>query len=365
MTSTPSAAGAPASPRTIQATDQLTITPSVFRQETEIDGTPSYLEDMGDLRLLAREIPEEQTNNFTLSAVEVKYDFGNGFELFSATSYFESLTLVTEDLTYGNTAYYGPAPDGTPRTTWAFTEIENKRFSEEIRLSYRGDGWGGVIGAFYLDEDRDFWQDFPIGDLGDIYPDQTSLFTGTQNADEQQVAVFGEASFDVTDAVRITAGARWFDGKQRQLTNYDNDPLFGRGSDSAVSPKLQLDYHAERRQHGVRLRRQGLPARRRQQLRAGWTTRPASAGLAATRPDPRADRFRRRRADQLRARLEGRAGRSSRASQHLGVLHRLEGRAEDRADVPAAASASSATSARRKAKAPRSSSPRPPSTAST
>lgn len=229
---------------TIQATDQLTITPSVFRQETEIDGTPSYLEDMGDLRLLAREIPEEQTNNFTLSAVEVKYDFGNGFELFSATSYFESLTLVTEDLTYGNTAYYGLAPDGTPRTSWAFTEIENKRFSEEIRLSYRGDRWGGVIGAFYLDEDRDFWQDFPIGDLRDVEPETgESLFTGTQNADERQVAVFGEASFDVTDAVRVTAGARWFDGKQRQLTNYNNDPLFGRGGDSAVSPKLQVDYH--------------------------------------------------------------------------------------------------------------------------
>jgi outer membrane receptor protein involved in Fe transport len=228
---------------TIQATDQLTITPSVFRQETDIAGTPSYLEDMGDLRLFAREIPEEQSNNFTLSAVEVKYDFQNGFELFSATSYFESLTLVTEDLTYGNTAFYGPLPDGSPRTTWAFTEIENRRFSEEIRLSYRADRWGGVIGAFYLDEDRDFWQDFPVGGMADLYPDLTSLFTGTQNNDERQVAIFGEASLNVTEAVRVTAGARWFDGRQRQLTNYDNSPQFGRGSDSAVSPKLQVDYH--------------------------------------------------------------------------------------------------------------------------
>lgn len=231
---------------TIQATDHLTITPSVFRQEIDIQGTPSYLRDMGDLRLLQREIPEKQTNNFTLSALEVKYDFGNGFELFSSTSYFESLALVTEDLTYGNTAYYGPAPDGGPRTTWAFTEIENRRFSEEIRLSYRGEGWNGVIGAFYLKEERDFWQDFPVGDLYDEYPDQTSLFTGTQDSDEQQVAVFGEASLDVTDALRVTAGARWFDGKVRQLTDYDNSPLSGRGSDSAISPKLQIDYHLGR-----------------------------------------------------------------------------------------------------------------------
>ncbi len=228
---------------TIQANDQLTITPSVFRQETEIEGTPTFLRDMGDLQLLAREIPEEQTNNFTLSAVDVRYDFGNGFELFSSTAYFESLALVTEDLTYSNTAFYGLLPDGSPRTTWAFTEIESQRFSEEIRLSYRGERWNGVIGAFYLDEQRDFWQDFPVGDLTDIYPDQTSLFTGTQNNDEEQFAIFGEASVSLTDALRVTAGARWFDGKQRQLTNYDNNPQFGQGSDSAVSPKLQVDYH--------------------------------------------------------------------------------------------------------------------------
>ncbi|MBL8269519.1 TonB-dependent receptor [Steroidobacter sp.] len=228
---------------TIQPNEQLTITPSVFRQETTIQGTPTYLKSMGDLKLLARDIPEEQTNNFTLSAVDVKYDFGNGFELFSSTAYFESVSLITEDLTYGNTAYYGPLPDGSPRTTWAFTEIEHQRFSEEIRLSYRGDRWNGVIGAFFLDEQRDFWQDFPIGALRDIYPDTESMFTGTQNNDEQQVAVFSEVSVSLTDKLRVTAGARWFDGKQKQLTNYDNHPESGKGSDSAVSPKLQVDYH--------------------------------------------------------------------------------------------------------------------------
>ena len=215
----------------------LTITPSVFHQETRIPFGGAYDSGYGDLQVFNRTFEAPERNNFTLYAGEIRWELG-AFELFSSTAYFKSAFSSLEDHTLSY-LHYGEIEPGQSQTS--LQSFSTKRLTEEFRVSYRGNRWNAVAGVFYLDEDRFFTQDFPRAD-GD--PDLPSFFNGTQANTEQQVAVFGEATFNFTDTLSATGGLRWFKGKQTQDTRwfFDGvpDPYAGEGSASALSPKAQI-----------------------------------------------------------------------------------------------------------------------------
>jgi outer membrane receptor protein involved in Fe transport len=220
-------------------TPELTLTPSVFHQETRIPFGGAYDSAYGDLVVFDRKVGTPERNIFTLYNGEIRWA-SEGWELFSSTAYFKSSFSSIEDNT--NSFYhYGDIEPG--QIQLALQDISSKRFSEEVRVSYKADHWSGVVGLFYLDEDRFFTQDFPRAD-GD--PTLPSFFNGTQANSEKQFAVFGEGTFEFTDTLSATAGLRWFKGRQSQDTQfyYDGvlDPVVGKGSASAFSPKLQISY---------------------------------------------------------------------------------------------------------------------------
>ena len=117
-------------------------------------------------------------------------------------------------------------------------------------MSYAGQRWSGVVGAFFMDEDRHFAQDFPNEGYPGFVPGTDTLapsfFYGTQTNGEKQKAVFSEVTLAVTDRLDITTGLRWFEGEQEQATRFYLsgvlDPFDGEASDSAISPKLQISY---------------------------------------------------------------------------------------------------------------------------
>lgn len=225
---------------TIQATDSLTITPSVFRQETRIDYGNEYTSSFQDLAVFNKRVATPERNDFTLYATEVRWTFGN-WEIFSATSRFESTFDSVEDSTDYYYQFGITTPDEIARNV---QEISSERFSEELRVSYKGARFGAVIGGFYLDEDRFFEQDFPRSYGDRSRPD---FFYGTQANEEEQLAFFGEGSFKFTERFSATAGLRWFRGEQSQDTRFynsgvlDEKPVIS-SSASSVSPKLQLSY---------------------------------------------------------------------------------------------------------------------------
>ncbi len=224
-------------------TPELTITPSVFHQNTKIPFGSGYDSAYGDLVVYDRKVGTPERNHFTLYSGEIRWA-NDDWEIFSSTAYFKAKFSSIEDNT--NSFYhYGEIDAG--QTQLALQDISSKRFSEEFRVSYKTDRWSGVVGAFYLKEDRFFWQDFPRAD-GD--PALPSFFNGTQANTEQQFAVFGEGTFNFTDTLSATAGVRWFTGKQTQDTQfyYDGvlDPVVGKGSASAISPKLQVSYKPDK-----------------------------------------------------------------------------------------------------------------------
>ncbi len=256
---------------TWQATDDLKITPSVYYQHIEIDGTAEYEPSVGDLVHLDcfvcgqdlsplptpvndTRIAEEQENDFTLYSLEIAYDFGN-IELFSSTSLFDAKLYTVDDFSKGFVRFGAP-PDPFAQ---GLQDIRTERFTQEFRLTGPiGDQFSWIAGLFYMEEDRFFLQDIPNdgnqwctvelcgADLGV----EDSLFTGVETHNDKSTAIFGEVTWSPNDAWDITAGLRWFDNEQVQLIEFDGwlnggfVRVEGAASADEFSPKLQMAYHA-------------------------------------------------------------------------------------------------------------------------
>ena len=133
---------------------------------------------------------------------------------------------------------------------------KNRQFSQEVRLAFDGLGGRlkGQVGAYFLDEDnnrtQDAQQDLPS-------PTQTGVATYPQTVDGRSWALFGQASYAVTDTLNATVGLRqtWerkrgrFIGRKVSgpglppplVANYD---VRGRESWSALTPRFALDWQA-------------------------------------------------------------------------------------------------------------------------
>ena len=121
------------------------------------------------------------------------------------------------------------------------TELE--QFTQEIRLASDTDSpFQWLIGAFYSDVQRDYAQRLPTPGY-DAYTDAT-LGAGTAAATAngygpdspynsdlpysiEQFAVFGEASYEITDRLTLTAGARYYDFSEER--DFVSGGLFSNG----------------------------------------------------------------------------------------------------------------------------------------
>jgi outer membrane receptor protein involved in Fe transport len=140
-----------------------------------------------------------------------------------------------------------------------------KTWSQEIRLSSNSDGplqW--VIGGFYSDIKRVYEQRLPTPGY-DAVTDAT-LGAGTSAAvangfpanspynahlpyDIKQLAIFGEASYDLTERFTATVGGRYYDFKEKRdfvsgglFSNLDNRT--DKTKSDGFSPRFLLSYEA-------------------------------------------------------------------------------------------------------------------------
>lgn len=169
-----------------------------------------------------------------------------------------ALTL-TRDFSFGTlksiTAYrdmsvgIGVDPDGSPVTIIDSYEFADQdQVSQEFQLS--GGAFGErlqwVAGLYYFQEDITDAQNFVL---------VPALFAGTRNfsrtlwAENESLAVYGQGTFNLSDALRLTAGLRYTEDEktiQSDQHNYLGALQFitpvGLHSSSAWSPRIGLDY---------------------------------------------------------------------------------------------------------------------------
>jgi iron complex outermembrane recepter protein len=222
-----------------QPSEDVRITPSVFYQQTKVNGSAMWDGAFRDLTIYDRKVEDRQKNEFTLTGLEASWTLGRA-EVFSATSYFDSDFSAVEDVSKGFINVGEIEPD---QVQLSLVQTNVRRLSEEIRVAYTAERWNTVLGVFYLDEQRHFDQTYPRADGSD----EPRVFEGTQSNEERQLAVFSEGTYKLTDRLDVTAGVRWFKGDQQQHVRFysagELDAQDGEASESEISPKLQLSLH--------------------------------------------------------------------------------------------------------------------------
>jgi iron complex outermembrane receptor protein len=208
---------------------------------------------------------EKFADDTFLADLTARFGFG-GVELTSVTSYIERDILVSRDasaLTGSVSVDFSIPGEMLPSNLVDTTELET--LTQELRLSSSGEGpFQWLIGAFYSDVNRLYAQRLPTPGY-DVAVD-ARFGAGTSAAvangfpadspynsdlpyDIKQSAVFGEASYDITEQLTATAGLRYFDFKE--VRSFTSGGLFSNGDNVAdttktdgFSPRLLLSYEA-------------------------------------------------------------------------------------------------------------------------
>ena len=191
----------------LEPTENLTLLPSIVYQKNKAQAGPIDSIALPDLVGWSNG-PDSFQDDLYIYALEAEYRF-DGATVTSSTSYSDRAFDSVDDDLEANTLIQllvGPSPF----TTQFFTrDIET--FSQEFRLASDTDSalsW--IVGAFYrkknIDEDVVILSDVLDQILGD-----PRTFLQDNVAEFEQYAVFGEVSYELTDKLTVTGGARWFD----------------------------------------------------------------------------------------------------------------------------------------------------------
>ncbi len=86
-----------------------------------------------------------------------------------------------------------------------FVGIDQRQFSQEVQLKWDTGRFSGVFGLFYLNETVSSHQEAYADDLFGV--PFTRLIDDTQNT--KSYAAFGQATYDLTDRLSVTAGLRY------------------------------------------------------------------------------------------------------------------------------------------------------------
>jgi iron complex outermembrane recepter protein len=230
----------------VDLNDNWTATPTFMYQKTKANGVFFYDPELGDLKV-DRFREEKSRDRFWQAALTIQGKIAN-FDVTYAGAYMDRPTFGINDYAdytdaydqlyenVGGLYYYFALHDSNglfvsnPQQFIIGTN-HFKKMSHELRFASPADKPFRVIaGAFFQRQTNFIHQDYRIDDLApelsvNGFPE--TLWLTQQKRKDKDYALFGEASFDVTPQITLTAGGRLF--------KYDNTLIgfFGFGRDPA------------------------------------------------------------------------------------------------------------------------------------
>ena len=281
-----------------QATDDLSITLSVFGQHDHTADTPVYYADLGTFKQ-DKTVIEPTTDNVFIPSLTIEQDFDN-FTLTSVTGYFQRDFNFQDDGTVFNSLaisqfFLDPAypskqaqNDNILGTLPSQVHRDDRTWqgSEEIRLTSKDATLFGNdlnwIAGFFFENQRQARDDFepepgfratfrsiygfspndPQSAIGNVqehmgananlpiisYADDL-VYGDNQWLDQQQYAVFAQADYSITPALKATVGMRYEYATQNYFRNSFGILSFGnvfpfaaQTSTYAFTPKFSLSY---------------------------------------------------------------------------------------------------------------------------
>jgi outer membrane receptor protein involved in Fe transport len=233
--------------------DNWTVTPSVIAQDTRADGVFGYEPSVGDLEV-QRFAPDSDHDRWVQAAMTIRGKLGR-YDLTYSGGYFNRAVDTLSDYTDYSVAYdqsYGSGyfwndHKGVPLANPQQEIVGRDRFekgSNEIRLaSPSTDRFRFLVGLFQERQTHWIIQDYQIQGFGAQNIDgqvvqaaipgwPNTYWLTDQNRIDRDEAAFGEASFDITPKLSITAGVRGYDYKNTLVGFYG----FSAATDTAFDP---------------------------------------------------------------------------------------------------------------------------------
>ena len=206
----------------VEAGDNWVITPSIMAQQEKVGGLFSYDPSVGDLKV-AHYYPESSNDKWWQAAMTVEGQIAN-LDVVYAGSYLDRDVDTHQDYTdysyfYDTLAGYGAywtdnAGNPVDPSQYITGHDAYSKVSHEIRVSTPQDKRFRVVGGlFYQRQTHGIYQNYQIDALGtDLsvpgYPH--TIWLTQQKRVDRDSAAFGEAAFDITDKLTVTAGIRFF-----------------------------------------------------------------------------------------------------------------------------------------------------------
>ena len=236
--------------------DNWTVTPTVMYQNLKSNGNFSYDPKLGDLNV-DRLFPEVRKDKFIQAALTIQGKIGN-FDLTYAGAYLDRKTFTTSDYTdytdtydnyyssvggLANYAYFQDAAGNTIDPRQHITGTDHfKKMSQEVRIASPKDASFRVLaGAFYQRQSNDIFQDYQVDNLAPLLSVNGrpgTIWLTKQERVDKDYALFGEASYDVTPKLTLTAGGRLFkyDNSLFGFAGFGRNPAFFQGADDNPPP---------------------------------------------------------------------------------------------------------------------------------
>jgi iron complex outermembrane receptor protein len=234
-----------------QPNTDFSVTATAFFQRISMGGYDDFDSPPGAAYLAHYEafnIPEpigDTVHIYSLTAVA-----NLGFaDLTSASAYWERNEHQTQDASesasYENGVY--------PYVAIPYSEVdESQQFSQEIRLTSRGDDrlhW--TAGGFYSDL-HSLWQEYGANQFFAAPGNPTGiLYTSNNPYRIVQYALFADGSYKITDTLKFSTGVRWYSYQSSQLEQewgFDTStpvpvtPTRTAASDHGFNPRFNLSY---------------------------------------------------------------------------------------------------------------------------
>ena len=231
----------------LETMENLVVTPRLVYQKVEVDGynREDIYNILGNEFTTTRpnvsydeneqytQFDENFTDEFTLVDLKIEYDFGK-MNLTSVTSYTNRSIVagrdagaLTSSITGGSLGLSeevytldSPLDDATDVSGW----------TQEIRLDGGSDSFAWVAGIFYSDFDRDYGQELLVKGFteltgipteGEFIAPEDGLFWSSLAYDFKQLALFGEATWSVTERLDLTGGLRYYDFDEKRTQTFD------------------------------------------------------------------------------------------------------------------------------------------------
>lgn len=244
----------------IELDDNWVVTPQVMGQVQKVGGLFAYDPKVGDLKV-THFYPESSKDKWVQAAMTIEGQVAN-LDVTYSGSYLKRNDVVNSDYT-DYSYFYDQLGSGFAWTDNAGNLVNPSQYiqgkdryrkeSHEIRIASPQDQkLRFVAGGFYQKQKHNIFQNYKIDGLGsDI---SVPGYTGTiwltkQNRVDRDKAVFGQAEYDITDKLMLTAGIRFFKAHNTLVGFYGYGAGYGstgeracfKGPVVAGSPCTNLD----------------------------------------------------------------------------------------------------------------------------